>query len=247
MAQLRPGSPFSAVKSHRSPGFSLVEVLVATTIVVVLFGLIFQLFNQSERTFRDQNLLLEMRQAARAAISQIADDIRIAGQGVPVHVASLSPALSESTVVLLAGSDSTRLQLRAGISNTASFVTGPLPVDLPVGVASDLTVNDATTFSSMIGTAPVGRYVFIFGSADQGGGWLRAVIHSISGGSRSLRVTPVDASIPPTRFNATPAISLEEAIAVYRDIPTGSIRRTTSTNMADPTNPGWAPANELAT
>jgi hypothetical protein len=48
------------------------------------------------------------------------------------------------------------------------------------------------------------------------------------------------------RFNAPPAISLEEAIALYLDPASGAIRRTTATSMTNALKPGWAPANELA-
>jgi hypothetical protein len=40
-------------------------------------------------------------------------------------------------------------------------------------------------------------------------------------------------------------MALEEAIALYLDNPSGTMKRTTATNMTDPINPAWAPANEL--
>src|SRR4029077_12231845 len=47
------------------------------------------------------------------------------------------------------------------------------------------------------------------------------------------------------QFIAAPLMSLEEAVAIYYDSATGTIKRTTSTNMTNPSNPAWAPANEF--
>ena len=49
------------------------------------------------------------------------------------------------------------------------------------------------------------------------------------------------------RFPVPPILSLEEATAIYFDGGTKTIRRTTASNMTNPANPSWAPANELAT
>ena len=64
-------------------GFSLLEVLVATAITVGVGAATFQLFHQNERIFRDQSLKLEMQQSARLIASQVADDVRMTGQGIP--------------------------------------------------------------------------------------------------------------------------------------------------------------------
>ena len=71
--------------TERQTGFSLIEVLVALSIVLCLSTMMFQLFHQNERVIRDQTLIMEMQQTARIVASQIADEIRMAGQGVPVY------------------------------------------------------------------------------------------------------------------------------------------------------------------
>ena len=65
-------------------GFSLIELLIALLIVLAAGAMTFQLFRENERVIRDQNLIMEMQQTARVVISQIADEIRMAGQGVPI-------------------------------------------------------------------------------------------------------------------------------------------------------------------
>ena len=113
----------SGLRSKQS-AFSLLETLVAMAITVGIAAAAFQLFYRNERLFRDQALILEMQQSARLIIAQIADDVRMAGQGVP-------PGLSE---VFLPGSDASRLNMRASFSAAESVVTSSLP--LPVAIAA---------------------------------------------------------------------------------------------------------------
>ena len=79
---------------HR--GFSLIELLMAMAITMGIGMVVFQLFYQNERVFRDQNLIVEMQQNARAVASQISEEIRMAGQGVPVYAATFDSAPSEA-------------------------------------------------------------------------------------------------------------------------------------------------------
>jgi prepilin-type N-terminal cleavage/methylation domain-containing protein len=229
-------------KAGAKEGFSLVECLIAMTIVAAVCAAIFQLFHQNERVFRDQTIVLEMQQAARAAASQIADDIRVAGQGVPVYASTGRP-LSESTTVLLAGSDPQRLNIRAGVSNIEGPVAGPYPLSLSIGSTLTLKVPAAAAFSAQIGTSPTGHHAYIWDFTD---GWVRVLINSASGIAKTLGVTVVDASSGTVVFQTAPTITLEEAIAIFYDQQTRSIRRTTSTSMANPVMPVWASANQIA-
>ena len=77
-------------------GFSLVELLAALTVTLIVSLAVFELFYSNERIFRDQNMVIEMQQTARAAASQLADELRMAGQGVPVYASTFDNADSES-------------------------------------------------------------------------------------------------------------------------------------------------------
>jgi len=211
-------------KSH-SAAFSLIEVLVATAITVGTGAAIFQLFHQNERIFRDQALIVEMQQAARMVASTIADDIRIAGQAIP-------PDIDD---VLLPGSDTSRLNMRAGFSATETNVTALPPLSVAIGTPVSITVENTSGFSA-------GRQAFLWSK----GAWVRATINSVSGSSKTLQLTPVAGSAQTVQFTTAPAISLDEAVAIYRDASTNAVRRTTATNTEDAADPSWAPANELA-
>jgi hypothetical protein len=113
-------------------------------------------------------------------------------------------------------------------------------------------VDDALGLYNAVGGGPSGRFVYVWGPSDTGGWlWGRALITSITPSIKSVHVTP--SSVGPIgnagvtiQFPAFPTMSLEEAIALYQDSSTGSLRRTTATNMSDPVHPAWAPANELS-
>jgi len=237
------------------PGFSLIELLLALTITLVLGLAGFHLFRQNERVFHDQNLIQEMQQGARAAASQIADEIRLAGQGVPIYSSSYDSAVSEAVVAILVGSDSSRINMRAGLSNAESTVISPLPLNMTLGTAATLTVGSASIFSDVVGTSPAGRYVYIWGpAADSNWAWVRASINSITTSTNTMQLTPAQAgdggrltaADNTIRFTSSPTISLEEGIAIYSDSSTNALRRATASNMTNLTSPTWTAANDLA-
>lgn len=206
-------------------GFSLLELLVAIAIVVGMGAAAFQLFHQNERLFRDQALILEMQQSARVVAAQIADDIRQAGQGIPILLGD----------VILPGSNSTRLNIRAGFSTTETVVTSPVPLALTLGSSATATIESTSGFSA-------GRQAFLWTENV----WARVTINTVSGSTKSVRGTPTAVSTVPLVFASPPTLSLDEAIAIYRDAATQTVRRTTATNTEAPATPAWAPANELA-
>jgi prepilin-type N-terminal cleavage/methylation domain-containing protein len=233
-------------------GFTLLEILISISITVVIGVAVFQLFQQNEGAFNDQNLVTEMQQGARAAIFQAADEIRMAGQGVPLYAETYADAPSEETVAILSGSSETRINFRAGLAPTETFVTAPSPIAFSIGNSVTVTVDDALDLYNAVGGGPAGRFVYVWGASDTMGWlWIRASINSVTPSTRSVGLTPSTAGPVgntggTVQFPAFPTMSLEEAIAIYLDSSTGSMRRTTTTNMNDPVHPSWAPANELS-
>jgi len=230
-------------------GFSLLEVLLAMTITLVLGTIVSQLLLQNQRVFHDQNLVSEMHQSARAAVSQTADILRMAGQGVPLHAASSSSGPREEVVAILSGSNATRINLRAGLAPTEASVVAPTPMALTVGSTVTITADSVSGLYSAVGSTPAGRFVYIWGSIGHSQwSWIRASIQSISNSTRNVSVVVTETAIAGTvQFSAPPTMTLEEATAVYFDAGTKTIRRTAASNTANPVNPSWAPANELAT
>lgn len=241
-----------------SKGFSLVELLAALTVTLIVSLAVFELFYSNERIFRDQNMVIEMQQTARAAASQLADELRMAGQGVPVYASTFDHADSESVAVFLSSSGSNRVDFRAGLSNAETGVTTPVPIDCALGVPRTLTVGDASPFSDALGTpVPRGRFVYIWGPASHSTWtWIRAELTDIT--ADSLTLTPRQGgdsgrsagsdSIPGTgddviRFSQPPTASLEEVVSFY--LTGTTLKRATATDMTNEIRPTWSAANEI--
>ena len=232
-------------------GFTLLEILISISITMLIGIAIFQLFQQNERVFGDQNLITEMQQGARAAISQAADEIRMAGQGVPVYADTYSDVPSEETVAILSGSNSTRINFRAGVAPAESSVIAPRPIAFSVGSSMTVTTDDVMGLYNAVGGGPNGRFVYFWGASNSLGWlWVRSSINTVTPSLNQVGLTtvstgPAGNAGATVQFSGSPTMSLEEAIAIYQDNASGSMRRTTATNMRDPVLPSWAPANEL--
>src|SRR5262245_59186431 len=213
-------------------GLSLIELLVALTITFAVSMMMFQLFHQNERVIRDQTLIMEMQQTARIVISQIADEVRMAGQGVPVHASNFDTTPSEAVAIFLPSSTSSRIDFRAGLSNIETPATSPPPLDFTLGVSRALSIQDGTGFV-------IGKFVFV----SDGLTWLRCAVTGI--GPTTLTVTPhqTGSTNAGVHFGDFPAASLDEAVSIY--LSGGSVRRATANDMTIPDNPTWSAANEI--
>src|SRR5215510_8204101 len=140
--------------THRTSGFSLAELMVAMMIALAMSTLLFHLFHQTERVVRDQSLIMEMQQTGRVIAAQIADELRLAGQGMPIYPAKFDASASEAVSVILAPSTSDRIDFGAGLSNVQTSVTTPGPVDLRLGVAQNLPVRDGSAFT-------IGKFAYL--------------------------------------------------------------------------------------
>jgi hypothetical protein len=201
---------------------------------------------QNQAVFRDQQLLLEMRQTARAALSQIAGDIGLAGQGVPRQMEHSPDGSAEGTAAVLPGSNDRRIHIRAGYSNVEARVLNSLPVALVAGVPHGLSVESTAAWSTAMASGVTGRFAFLTGDSAVGPVWVRAAVVSLSGAGRTITVVPFESNSPTLHFTTTPVLALEEAIAISFDAATRSIRRSTATDMQDLENIRWTPAHETA-
>lgn len=231
-------------------GFSLLELLLALTITLGLGFIGFRLFLQNERVFRNETSRTEAEQNARAVAVQIADEIRRAGQGVPLYASAYDDARTDALAFLLNGSDATHLRIREGFSNAETSAL-TVPAEYTGDVAQTLSVTDSSALATALATSsPHGRFVYIWGSGSLScWSWIRAELSAISG-TTSLAVIPrqigdecrSDANT--VRLTSTQVVALEEAVSIY--LNNGSIWRTTATDMTSPANPAWSSTSELA-
>src|SRR5215471_19116724 len=172
-------------------GFSLLELLLALAITLMIGMIGFQLFRQNERTFETQTRVSSVQQNARAVIFQINDDIRRAGQGVPVYAATFDSTPTEPVAALLDGSDTTHLHIRDGYSNVQAEVL-TAPANYVLNSAQTISVTDSSSFYNTLGTSsPSGRFVYIWGSGSNScWSWIRATLVSLSVAARTITVAP---------------------------------------------------------
>jgi len=222
--------------TRQASGTSLVEVLVTMAVTLILATMMFQLFHQNERIIRDQTLIMEMQQTARIVAAQITDEIRMAGQGVPVYAAGLDAGQLEAVAVFLASTNSTRVDFRAGLSNVETgAITGPS--DFSLGVPRTLSVLSSAGFLT-------GKFVYLsYPNTATSWSWLRGDV--VAQTPATLTVIPRNARVSETtiHFDGPPTIALEEAVSV--SFANGSVRRAMASDMTDPGNPVWSPANEI--
>jgi len=216
---------------------------LATTLVLTM--MLFHLFHHNERVIRDETLMIEMQQSARVVAAQIADEIRMAGQGVPIYAASQDSAKTECIAVILGTSTNSRIDFRAGLSNAEVAVIGAPPIDLTLNVQRTLSVSDGSVFSTVLGTStPIGRFVYVWGpTSNSTWAWVRAELISV--GSTSLTIRGRQSSNMETAiiFTRLPAIALEEAVSLY--LTGSSIRRAMAADMTNPASPLWSAASEI--
>ena len=72
-------------------GFSLVEMIVSLSILLVVIGAIFALVNPARGMFATQNELLEMQQRLRVAADALGRDVLVAGAGSRGYFAAVAP------------------------------------------------------------------------------------------------------------------------------------------------------------
>src|SRR5215510_2955452 len=222
--------------TERQTGFSLIEVLVALSIVLCLSAMMFQLFHQNERVIRDQTLIMEMQQTARIVASQIADEIRMAGQGVPIYSSTFDTVPSESVAVILDSSNSSRIDFRAGLSNVETTAEGGA-MDFNMGVLQNFPVRSTSGLSA-------GKFVYVSGTATGSAWcWMRAEVTAVSATTLTLIPRNTGTTDAIIHFAAPPTVSLEEAVSIY--LSGGSVRRAVAGNMSSPSKPLWSAANEI--
>jgi type IV pilus assembly protein PilW len=219
-----------------SPGFSLIELLIALLVVLCIGMMTFQLFHENARVIRDQNLIMEMQQTARIVMSQIADEIRMAGQGAPMFASMFDLSPSEPTTAFLGTSTSSRIDFRAGLSNVETLVTTPPPINLTIGSPQTLLIADSTGLST-------GKFVYVWGPATNGWTWVRAQLISVTSTHIICVPEQTGSQSTPVQFTGAPTVSLEEAVSIF--LNGGSVRHATATGFTNPASPTWAPSNEI--
>ncbi len=90
------GSTVMTRHQHGRRGFTLVEVMVTLALLAVAFGVIYQLFLRTQKSFYSERSLLEAQSNARLGLEAVAADIRHASYGKDATQASVTFAGADS-------------------------------------------------------------------------------------------------------------------------------------------------------
>ncbi|MGD8329394.1 MAG: prepilin-type N-terminal cleavage/methylation domain-containing protein, partial [Acidobacteriota bacterium] len=72
-------APVHNTSTEDQRGYSFIELLVAMTVSVILIGGLYQVLFESQATFESAQDQSALRQQARVAVNQLADELRMAG------------------------------------------------------------------------------------------------------------------------------------------------------------------------
>jgi hypothetical protein len=225
--------------------------MIAMAITLGIGAIVFQLFLQNEQVFRDQNLVIEMQQSTRAVVSMINDDLRMAGQGVPVHASTFGGTPTEATQTFLNGSGANAILFRAGVRNgvaSVNEVVTPLtPWVLTAGTASTMDLASADPIAAIIGNA-TDRYAFVWGKAGNLWTWSRTRISVVDAAMDRITLVPDQISTLGGSLQSVPHLALEEVVGYT--LVGNEIRRGQSgdfTNIAAPAMTDIAVGNHFTT
>jgi hypothetical protein len=208
-------------------GFSLAEMMIAVAIVVGVAGAVLHLFVQNERLIRDESIALEMRQGLRAVASMIADELYMAGMGVPLFSARHEQLGSEPVQTFLAGTDQTTVRMRVNLDQSSGVLGDAVPLLFETGVARTV-LSDAAFRPSP------GGHVFFWGQTRGSWTWVRARVESLSPG-RVLTVTPTELSSESGLLTSRVRVAEEDALSYH--LSDRTVRRGELTSLSNPMEP----------
>jgi len=103
------------MRRDHSPGFSLVELLIAMAVGLIILGAMYGLFTIQSKQLGTQDVVAEMQQNARIAMDIVTRDVRMAGynpSGTLTRCTGTTPTASTTCV-----------GIRTAAANTISFTT----------------------------------------------------------------------------------------------------------------------------
>lgn len=126
------------MKNYGEKGFSIVEVMIAVSILSIVLAGLYNLFNSQVRSFEAQRDVSITQRDIRASLSLLERDIRMAGMGVPRGTNPVAAVLNG------AGTDPDSISVNFSIGPltylTSSTVISP-------GIDNDIQVNNIAGFT----------------------------------------------------------------------------------------------------
>jgi len=125
-------------------GFTMIELLVAMAISAMAMAAIYTAYNIQQKTFRQQNMISQMQQNARAAMFMLTRDVRMAGFGLASGQISYYDGSDTVTINAVTGTNSNpdSINIIYADSSCTTFITSAMPTP-----SSELNVDDTSCFA----------------------------------------------------------------------------------------------------
>ena len=107
-------------KTQSAAGFSILELMLAMTIILIILGLVMTLFGRSLRTRQWESSRTDALTAAQAALNVISREIANSGYGLKIDADGIS-----DNGLVAADSDTEEIHFRANTTNDNIVLTDP--------------------------------------------------------------------------------------------------------------------------
>lgn len=135
--------------------FSLLEMITTMGMLSVIMSIVITFFFDTTFRSNDQELMLQAHQGARAMMDELAFELRMAGNGMPLGQPAFSISdrkIGEAALAILPGSDASTVVFRANLTgrihliskdfNPADSLTAELVSAEGLGAGTEIYIND---------------------------------------------------------------------------------------------------------
>jgi Tfp pilus assembly protein PilW len=102
------------MKKEREQGFTVVEMLISATVLLVFMSVALGFFARSQSVYNNERATLNMVQDERVVFDRLTNEIRLAGAGLPAYHAIIS-------------GNANTLVVRGDFKNTSTIIASPPP------------------------------------------------------------------------------------------------------------------------
>src|SRR5258706_8094 len=127
------------MKQSSEQGFTLVELMIATAMLLVVMSTALSFFARSQRVYTNERVTLDMVQDMRTVFDRFTNEIRMAGSGLPAPRGVIEG--SPTTLIVRGDFNNIATIITSLSAITVSGSTATLPVGTTSGFAAGQTIS----------------------------------------------------------------------------------------------------------
>ena len=127
------------MKHSSAHGFSLIELMIGTALLLVVMSAALSFFARSQVVYTNERVTLDMVQDMRTVFDRFTNEIRMAGSGLPAPRGVIEG--SPTTLIVRGDFNNTGTIITSVLSITASGSTATFPVGTTAGFAAGQTIS----------------------------------------------------------------------------------------------------------